>query len=249
VALLLTVASIVTPLGLYETVAPQSALTEEPFSYAQDTTSMGIGTLPRNSDFGPSRICGGILAKVCPWSDTILVEGFNTSFPEGYDRRVPKNITEIYNAGLFGFDRTVSSVFDIQWRTYKKVVQSRSMKDDQQYLVGDYRHLSQMVLNDAWEAVTGLLVDTKKGGIGFRNHTAPPVTPFGSTWSEDLLFIEPETECVDLNITMDFSIPYSDDDRNDVEDLVVTDHGGFADINKEIPSCKRCPTCILSDEC
>lgn len=195
-------------------------------------------TLPRRNDFGLARSCRGIVPKVCPWSDTVLPEGFNRSSPSDYDRRIPRNITEIYSAGLLKFEKTVSSVFDIQWRTYKKVVQSRSMKDHQPYLVGDYRHLSQLVLNDAWEAVTGLLVNTKTGGIGFRNHTAPPPLPYGSAWSEDLLFIEPETKCVDLNITMDFNIPYSDDDRNVAENLVVTDRGGFANINKEIPSCR-----------
>jgi len=42
-ALLLTVASIVTPLGLYETIVPQKQLLEEPFSYMRDTSSIGIG--------------------------------------------------------------------------------------------------------------------------------------------------------------------------------------------------------------
>ena len=62
------------------------------------------------------------------------------------------------------------------------------------------------LMNDAYEAVTGLLVNTKRGGIGFRIHTAPPVTLFGNTRSEDFFFIESEKECVDLNIPMDFSI-------------------------------------------
>jgi len=115
------------------------------------------------------------------------------------------------------------------------------MKKDQPYLVGDYRYLSQMVLNNAWEAVTGLLVDTKSGGIGFRNHTTPPALPFGSTWSEDLLFIEPDTECVDMNITMDFNIPMSNDVTDLVENLVVTDHGGFVNLVKEIPTCEIIP--------
>jgi hypothetical protein len=94
-----------------------------------------------------------------------------------------------------------------------------------------------MVLNDAWEAVTGLVVDTKAGGIGFRNHTTPPTLPYGSTWSEDLLFIEPETECVDMNITLDFNIPRREG-LDDVENVVVTDHGGFANLDLNIPWCK-----------
>lgn len=96
-----------------------------------------------------------------------------------------------------------------------------------------------MVLNDAWEAIEGLIVNTKTGGIGFRNHTTPPHLPFGSSWSEDLLFIEPETECVDLNLTLDFNIPYSNDyTGKNVENITITDHGGFANLNRDIPWCK-----------
>jgi hypothetical protein len=41
--LLISVASIVTPLGLYETIVPQEGLREETFSYALDNSSLGIG--------------------------------------------------------------------------------------------------------------------------------------------------------------------------------------------------------------
>ncbi|KAF2007189.1 hypothetical protein P154DRAFT_569080 [Amniculicola lignicola CBS 123094] len=92
-----------------------------------------------------------------------------------------------------------------------------------------------MVLNHAWEAITGLIVNTKTGGVGFRNHTTPPVLPYGSTWSEDVLFIEPETECVDLNITLDFNILYSDNTFEVVQNITITDHGGFANLVRDIP--------------
>lgn len=128
-------------------------------------------------------------------------------------------------------------MFDIQWRTYKKVLQTRLQKEGQSYLVGDYRQLSQMVLNNAWEIIAGLVVNTKTGGVGFRNHTVPSPLPHGGIWSEDLLFIEPETECVDLNVTLDFKIPYSNDESATVVNLTVTDHGGFSKFNKDIPSC------------
>lgn len=160
---------------------------------------------------------------------------YEADIVDGYDRRIPANITEIYSAGHSKLPKTVSSVFDIQWRTYKKVVQGRFMRDNRPYLVGDYRHLSQMILNNAWEAVAGLVVNTKTGGIGFRNHTTPPPLKYGSLWSEDLLFIEPETECIDMNITLDFNIPLSNDVMDDIENLTVTDHGGFANLNLEIP--------------
>ncbi|KAF2271016.1 hypothetical protein CC78DRAFT_563594 [Lojkania enalia] len=238
---LISVTSIVTPLGLYQTVLPQDRLKEETFSYAKDLSPMGLGTLPRRNDFGLSRFCFGYKPEICPWSETVFIEESNATdytadLPEGYDVRIPQNITEIYSAGLSKLSNTVSSVFDIQWRTYRKVLKSSIMREGQPYLIGDYRHLSQLVLNDAWEAVAGLIVNTKTCGIGFRNHTTPPPLPFGSTWTEDILFIEPETECVDLNITLDFSIPLAVDKHEDISNLSITDHGGFANLAKDIPS-------------
>jgi hypothetical protein len=41
--LLISVASIVTPLGLYETIVPLAEMKEETFQYAQDNTPMGVG--------------------------------------------------------------------------------------------------------------------------------------------------------------------------------------------------------------
>jgi hypothetical protein len=162
--------------------------------------------------------------------------------PDGYNFRIPKNITEIYTAGFSKFNKTVSTVFDINWRTYKKVIKNRFIPN-QTYLVGDYRHLQSILLNNAQQAFEGLIADTisnktdgSVGALGFRNHTLPPPLPFGSTWSEDLLFIEPVTECVDTNLTLDFTIP---EDNNitvgRIVDLVITDHGGFANFDKTIP--------------
>ncbi|KAF2192809.1 hypothetical protein K469DRAFT_746140 [Zopfia rhizophila CBS 207.26] len=237
---LISVASIVTPLGLYETVVPERDLTEETFDYAEDFTPMGNGTLPRRNDMGLSRVCWGIKPNVCPWSNTTLIESRNSTtytadLPNGYDVRIPKNLTEIYSAGFSKLDKSVSSMFDIQWRTYKKVLKDKFMQENQPYLVGDYRHLQSIALNNAQEAIEGLIVDTKTGGIGFRNHTVPPPLPWGSTWSEDLLFIEPETECVDMNITLDFKIAMENAARDELQNVSITDHGGFANFNKEIP--------------
>jgi hypothetical protein len=188
---------------------------------------------------------GGVRPRACPWSDTVIIETRNSTtytadLPNGYDFRIPKNITEIYTAGFSKFDRTVSNMFDIQWRTYGKNIADNLM-ENKTYLVGAYRHLQSVLLNDAQEAIEGLIVDTVSnktnstiGGIGFRNHTLPPSLPFGSSWSEDLLFVEPVTECVDTNLTLDFSIPvrYKGDS---VEDVVITDRGGFASFDKTIP--------------
>lgn len=41
--------------------------------------------------------------------------------------------------------------------------------------------ISSNILADEYLAVEGLVADVKNGGIGFRNYSAPPRTPYCST--------------------------------------------------------------------
>ncbi|CAI6341251.1 unnamed protein product [Periconia digitata] len=242
VFLLISVSSIVTPLGLYETVAPQKDLKEQPFHYAKDSTSLGIGTMARRNDFGLSRYCGDVQPFVCPWSNTTIIRATNSTnptnvtFPGGYDRRLPINITEVYTAGFNTLDKTVSSALDIQWRTYQQMQTEPGGQKGQPYIGGNYRHLQQVLLNNNWEIYEGLIVDTKDGGIGFRNHTIPATQLlYGAVWSEDILFIEPETECVDRNITVNFRNLTQRSYTGDFVNISVVDRGGFVNLSRDAP--------------
>ena len=83
-------------------------------------------------------------------------------------------------------NKTVSSVFDIEWRSY-----TLSEPDDRDgvlpidngtaYPIGNYQHISTITMDDNILLVEGLIVDTKDGGIGFRNHSAPPSREYAST--------------------------------------------------------------------
>ena len=95
--------------------------------------------------------------------------------------------------------------------------------------------MDSLILNNNTQPVEGLIVDTIKGGIGFRNHSVPPGFQFGVTWREDLLFVEPESVCVDTNLTIDFSIAIAPNYTSLVTDLQLTDRGGFANINHTYP--------------
>lgn len=46
-AVLLAVASVVTPLGLYDSISPGTVLEMVPFEYVKDGSVFGIGTLPQ----------------------------------------------------------------------------------------------------------------------------------------------------------------------------------------------------------
>lgn len=120
--------------------------------------------------------------------------------------------------------------------------------------------LEPLVLNDAIEAKEGLIVDTKQGRVAFRHHRTPSHVGEGAEWSEgifflsariwpsftrlltlflrlDLLFLEPVTECVNTNLTIEFQIPTNGQtgitsDAN----LTLIDMGGFSSLIQEYPT-------------
>lgn len=56
---LIAIAAVVTPLGLYDAVVPEKQMQEVLFTYLQDTGPMGYGTPPQGSDIYINRECGG----------------------------------------------------------------------------------------------------------------------------------------------------------------------------------------------
>jgi hypothetical protein len=236
--LLIGIAGVVTPLGLYQSLVPDTNI-QTPFKYLEDTSPFGFGTPPR-SNFSFSRICQGLSIgpKPCPFTDTVSIVSMfpngtvSWDFPKGIDLSVPKVITDTYSSGTDD-STTVSNFFDIQWRRY--ITTSDDLYNNgSEYLTGAFRSIQNLVMNNDLEAVEGLVVDTVKGGIGFRNHTIPPGFKYGVVWKEDLLFIEPETVCVDTNLTFDFSI--SSANNSLVKGAVITDRGGFVNLNHTFPT-------------
>jgi hypothetical protein len=62
---------------------------------------------------------------------------------------------------------------------------------------------------------------------------------YGSTWDEDLLFIVPDTVCVDTNLTFDFRIARTRTEeglaKNGIIMPEIIDHGGFVNLNTTYP--------------
>ena len=233
---LLALAGILTPMGLHEVIVPGPAMSKR-FEHLKDPSPLGYGTPPR-SDLGLSRRCGGETLTRCPGSDVVIIPSLDAgdrsvTLPNGYNTTIPRETIEWYSSGLSDENKTISNVFDIQWRQYS-VVRDNGTNRGGDYLVGAFRPLDLLLLNDAVEAVDGLVVDTKVGGVGFRNHTAPTGLPYGATWSEDLLFIQPETQCVNTNLTLDFTLR-SRSIWLEVGAVVLTDRGGFVNLAREQP--------------
>jgi hypothetical protein len=243
---LIALAGVVTPLGLYETVEP-SHNTQAPFIYTPDSSFFGLGTPPR-SNYSFTRLCVVDIVNFplpCPFTDTVVVITYdangtiNYNYPYDYDLNVPEKLIDTFSSGTSN-NTTVSNFFDIQWRQYlttNSINQQGNVgyNNGSTYLVGTFRNMESLILNKAYQPVEGLVVDTINGGIGFRNHTVPPGFQYGVTWDEDLLFIEPETVCVDTNLTIDFTVANSPNYSIIIDNLVLTDRGGFANLNHTFP--------------
>ncbi|KAK0124034.1 hypothetical protein ONS95_009020 [Cadophora gregata] len=234
---LIAIAGIVTPLGLFETLVSTDNV-QTPFRYLKDSSPFGYGT-PQRSNFTFNRKCGDLGPLPCPYSDTIVVNVFDQNgngtvdTPYGYNMTIPDIVMNTYSSGV-GNDTTISNYFDIQWRRYQ-TNSVPELNNGSTFLVGAFRPMQSLALNSAIQPVEGLIVDTINGGVGFRNHTVPPGFKYGASWEEDILFIEPETVCVDTNTTLDFTIAPSPNISVSVVDLVLTDRGGFVNINKSYP--------------
>lgn len=228
---LVTIASILTPLGLYDNIEPQAAPTQELFTYVRDSSAFGYGT-PARPDAPFTRVCGDYACPGQTLNQTCNHAGNNCSVV--YDPVVPESLIDLFGNGSAKIGPSVSSMFDIQWRTYVNGTDIASSLG--WYLRAAYQQLSVLILDEKVEPVEGLVVDMVSGGIGFRNHTAPlaPLT-YGGTWTEDILFIEPETQCVDLNVTVDFLITTDFTAVWGFQNLTLTDRGGLSGLSRSQP--------------
>ncbi|GAB1211534.1 hypothetical protein ATERTT37_000657 [Aspergillus terreus] len=232
---IISLAGIITPLGLFEAVVPDHQPTPQPFTYARDLSPMGQGTPPR-SGLGFNRNCD---PYPCPGTDTSAYQldedgrGVNVT---SWNVTIPQPLVDIFDSGrgtaIVG--PTVSSIWDIQWRNYE-FQKFHEVNNGTVYQVGAYRQMQTMALNNRVEVVEGLIVNTRTGGVGFRNHSLPPWQSQGSKWTEDILFVEPQTSCVALNLTVDFTLRL-DGYTTEPANVSLTDRGGFSRLNKEFPS-------------
>lgn len=226
---IITIASIVTPIGLYEEIVAGDEVDME-FQYAKDTSPSGYGTPPR-MPLGFTRICGSDIPLPCPGLSTPFSVQDNPNgttsvhFPFGYDLNVPQNLIDLYSSGTSALGSTISNMFNIDWRTYY-TTSNQKLNNGSRYLVGSFRQLDSMLLNDAIEPIEGILVDTKAAQVGLRNHTLPVSFKHGAQWMEDLLFLQPETECVNHNLTIDFRShwPYCHFEPTAIEAQKFTKH-------------------------
>ncbi|KAK3708113.1 hypothetical protein LTR37_011617 [Vermiconidia calcicola] len=240
---LVAIAAIVTPLGLYEDIQPSAEPRRVDFVRQPDKGPFGLLTPPR-SDLGFSRQCsdGGGLLGQCPGTTTVIKysndgDTFNaTIVNDDYDRRIPARLAELYQSGLSELDQpaSVSSFFDIEWRWYNKHTRDNMLNHS--YLVDSYHPITSVIGQSDIQLIEGLIVDIRDGGVGFRSHTVPATSDllYGAEWSEDVLFFQPETACVDTNVTLEYAVP-SEDEFFGRPTQNIVDQGGFAQISRQNP--------------
>ena len=236
IVVLISAAAIVTPLGLYQVIEPSDSFDLEPFHYAQDNSPFGYGSPARMA--GPfSRNCGDS-KEPCPgsWKNATCTQKGLAEVCTGvtYDRAIPEILSSTLRDRASTLNGSVSSIFDIQWRTQTNA--SDAFGALGWYVKSAYRQIGILVLDPTIQLVDGLLVDAQNGGIGFRNHTVPlSVHEYGSTWDEDILFVEPETQCVNLNVTFEFQLTQNSTGRLAPTNLTLRDQGGFSPLSRTSP--------------
>ncbi|KAF4460743.1 hypothetical protein FALBO_12474 [Fusarium albosuccineum] len=238
---LIAIAGVVTPLGLYESNEPKSKAVSADFEYVRDSSTFYSSTSTRD-DKPFTRTCTvGLCYVTCPYtSDVTVVESngatTNCTLFGTIDPNVPNILREVYTSGTQYGRTTISNYFDIEWRQ-TTTQYDRQLNNGTPVAAGIYRRLETIALLDDVRAVEGLVVDAKEGKVGFRNHTIPSGYPLGVMWTEDLLFWEPDVECVDTNTTFDFEITTSsqEDAGVSISKFRLTDRGGFININTTAP--------------
>ncbi|KAL2810044.1 hypothetical protein BJX63DRAFT_444927 [Aspergillus granulosus] len=234
---IISVAAICSPLGLYTSIEPSETPTEHSFLYVGDNSAFGFGTPARST--GPfTRFCDGACPGA-PADEVCETQGLLEMCNSTFETRIPPELLSVFNEGATTFSPTVSSIFDMQYRMYRNSTDPKSKLT--WYTKPDYRTMSLLLLEDNVRLVEGLIADLKDGGIGFRNHTAPTEAnlKYGASWDEDILFIEPETQCVPLNLSIHVITPPWNNDQKVFRNITLVDDGGFANLARTTPEIGR----------
>lgn len=224
---LLVIAGIVTPLGLS---SHGISATERPvsFTFAPDTSDFGRYSV-RKSEHSFNRACGYREWIPCPGSlAPLLSSESNGTLTSSYaygNTSIAENISTIFSSGTACPGNTISSMFDMRFRQYRQSQDvSGFMDNGRPRTIAQHRFTQPFIQEHRLHVIDGLVIDNLHGGVGFRNHTVPIGLPPTTSWIENLLWVEPITSCVNLNISVEFRL---DRDGKDVVEAFLVNDGGF----------------------
>ncbi|KIY03184.1 uncharacterized protein Z520_01651 [Fonsecaea multimorphosa CBS 102226] len=226
----LVVANFLTPKPLLEKINPSSGLHDVEFFSVTDPSYYGMATLELQ---GVNRRCGWQKWMDCPHSiyDDPAVRNQYVDHTV-INSTIPDVTREVFTSGTkIG---TVANLLDIEFRAYN-LVNNVYVDNNATRAVGRLEVLPSMILNQGYHLVNGLIIDAYNGGIGIRNHTVPGGLELGATWTEDILWVIPETRCTNTNLSLHFSVNGNASSSGSGDDGYLRDDGGFSDISPQIP--------------
>ncbi|KAJ3554106.1 hypothetical protein NP233_g12493 [Leucocoprinus birnbaumii] len=203
---LVALAGILLPLGLSEGPIIPSNFRQVDAQYIADNSPVALATTPDRGSFIFGRTCGSIGPKLaCP----------GNSNPN--DTSLAPQVVEIFNS-------TPHNPFSMEYRRF-----FNGGEGPQRLSVGIIGAAETFILRNDTFITEGLIVDMSPDhpGVGFWNQTLPPFQN-GATWSQDVLWLEPTTQCVDTNLTVDYIM--MDGPVLSADSFNLTDHGGFVNI-------------------
>ncbi|KAJ7490557.1 hypothetical protein FB451DRAFT_621972 [Mycena latifolia] len=210
VTVLVTIAGVLMPLGLSNGPALSNPPQSVPASFVEDLSPLGLATSPRGG-YSYGRVCGAYEPVTCPGNSN------------GNTSKIAPDVMARFNA-------TPYSPFGMQFRRYYNGTAGYNYSMS----ISQFSTTESLILRTGIFAVGGLIVDTDTPGIGLWNHTLPTDMPHGAVWSEDVLWLEPVSACVDTNLTIDYTL-HQIASMNDVEAFNITDHGGFFNLTRDYP--------------
>ncbi|EKM76716.1 hypothetical protein AGABI1DRAFT_108577 [Agaricus bisporus var. burnettii JB137-S8] len=215
---LVAIAGIILPLGLHD----GPLLIDHPqivtASYLPDKSPLALATTPNRYKYQYGRPCGPAEILLCP---DLTAESKNTTYVA---------------PTVLIFNSTPHGPFTSQYRRFYNQMFSNESLSGSPGLFGTIRSFLQQ---DSIFAVEGLIVDMTidHPGIGFWNTTVPEAA-HGGTWSQDVLWLEPLTECIPTNLTVLYELTDSGPDAVH-ETYNLTDHGGFYNLTPDYPPLSR----------
>lgn len=250
--IVLAFAAVLTPAGLYDVLRTDSTLIATSFTSVKDQGVFGISSQNQNSP--PWRTCQDYyfpnntvrMDVNCPGSNgtytiTHNSSGYFQSWNGGWNVAVPKSRAAIFHSGLADLPSTVSSFFDIKPRRITRSTGDNEGQYAETLAVDNFQFRQTVIDTSAYQVIDGLVVDAKSGAIGFRNHTLPMNVPLGTTWSEDLLFLEVDVAAIDLNVSFVFDVEFGNSNSSSFTysaPYQLVDDGGFVNLNTNLrPAC------------
>ncbi|KAF9449834.1 hypothetical protein P691DRAFT_727314 [Macrolepiota fuliginosa MF-IS2] len=212
---LVAVAGVLLPLGLSQGPIVPANFRQLDAQYVPDTSPLALSTTPDRGRFVYGRQCGGFHLVPCPGNDN-------------------PNVTTIAPSTMDIFNSTPHGPFTMQYRRFM----DGDPTQNQNCSAGFMGSAETFMLRNDTFAAEGLIIDMtpEHPGIGFWNQTLPEV-PRGGTWSQDIMWLEPVTQCVDTNLTIDYFLTEGPD--GSIKDFNITDRGGFVNLTHEPPSLNR----------